>query len=224
MLKWFSQDRYLCHGLLVLTSPYSVADLNYGEGTEKFIRVGDFSRDEAAAYLDAYFKARLTEEVATVAAVEKVKERVLALTTRPKNLGGFVREVYASKSEADFVARAEKWASECEADAAYDVRVASNMSVLNTFTYGFRTGKEFGTGPCSATSDLMRELLKAGGPVELQTPTFHVSAEDFASTMRTAREAHHAFIVDIKSGMVDFGSQADRKAAAELLGPRRVPA
>jgi hypothetical protein len=70
----------------------------------------------------------------------------------------------------------------------------------------------------------MRELLEASGPVELPTATFHVSARAFASTMRTSREANRAFVVDIKSGMVDFGSQADRKAAAELLGPRRAPA
>jgi energy-coupling factor transporter ATP-binding protein EcfA2 len=213
LLKGLTHDQPLCHGLIVLSSSFAVAELPEDEDRQRFLRVGAFSRDEASAHLDANLKANLPVEIATVSAVTAVKERTLQLSTLPKKLGGLTAAVLGSESEADFLARAEAWASDVEAAARRDVEGAVT-DALNTFIRD-KSGKEH----CFAVRDLMRELLDAGAPVRLPTARFNLSSSSFASTIRTSQEAKVVFHVDLVSKTVDFASGAHRKAAAELLPP-----
>jgi hypothetical protein len=73
LLKLITHDKALCHGILVLSSSFAVAELPEDEDRQRFLRVGTFSRDEASAHLEANLKANLPVEVATVAAVAAVK-------------------------------------------------------------------------------------------------------------------------------------------------------
>jgi hypothetical protein len=180
--------------------------------------VGAFSRSEASAKLNANLKAYLPEGVATVAAVETVKERILPLTTLPKHLGAFTGEMSGSTSEADYLARAEAWADRFQATARMDVEGAADMNVFNTLLRD-----ETGKSPLFTTRDLMRELLDTGAPVKLPTARFNVPPAMFASTIRESKRAKAAFNVDLVSEMVDFASGAHRMAAAELL-PSPPPA
>jgi energy-coupling factor transporter ATP-binding protein EcfA2 len=213
VLKQLTHDRPLCHGLLVLSSSFAVAEVTDDDERQCFLRVGAFSRDEASTYLDENLKARLPEEVASDAAVAEVKKRILPLTTLPKKVGGLTNAVRGSTSEADFLARAEAWASELEAAARRDVQGAVT-NALNTFIRD-KTGKE----RCFAMRDLMRELLDAGEPVKLPTATYDVPPDMFASKIRTSQAAKAVFNVDLVSKTVDFASAAHRQAAAELLPP-----
>mmetsp|Transcript_30582 Transcript_30582/g.97643 ORF Transcript_30582/g.97643 Transcript_30582/m.97643 type:complete len:531 (+) Transcript_30582:1504-3096(+) len=211
LLKELAADNPLCHGLLVLSSSFAVAELTDDRYRQLFLRVGQFSRDEASAYLDAHFKAHVPGEIATVAAVTAVKERILPLTTLPNAFDLLRQELSNSTNEADLVARAEAWASKFEAAARTDVEGAGN-SVLNIFIRD-KTGKE----RCFTTHDLMRELLNTGAPVTLPRATFNVPSDMFATKIRTSDEAKAAFNVDLVSKTVDFASATHRKAAAELL-------
>jgi hypothetical protein len=213
LLKGLTHDQPLCHGLIVLSSSFAVAELPDDGGRQRFLRVGTFSHGEASAHLDANFKAHLPEKVATVEAVATVKERILPLTMLPKYVSAFTTAVLGSKSEADFLARAEAWASEVEAAARRDVKGAVT-NALNTFIRD-TTGKE----RCFAVRDLMRELLDAGEPVKLPTVTYDVPPDMFASKIRMSQAAKAVFNVDLVSKTVDFASGAHRKAAAELLPP-----
>jgi hypothetical protein len=211
LLKLITHDKALCHGILVLSSSFAVAELPEDEDRQRFLRVGAFSRDEASAHLDANLKANLPVEVATVAAVAAVKERILQLATLPKKLGGLTAAVLGSESEEDFQARAEAWASEFEASALTDV-ASTDTDVLNTFIRD-KTGKEH----CFTMCDLMRELLDTSAPVRLPNARFDLPAARFACTIRTSLEAKKVFDVDLVSKTVDFASGAHRQAAAELL-------
>jgi hypothetical protein len=214
VLKQLAHDEPLCHGLLVLSSSFAVAELTDDDQRQCFLRVGAFSRDEASAYLDENLKARLPKEVATVAAIAAVKERILPLTTLPKKVGGLTEAVRGSTSAADLSARADAWASELEAAAREEVDSA-DTDELNTFIRD-KTGKE----RCFTTRDLMRELLDTGGPVKLPNKaTYDVSSKKFASKIRASPAAKAAFNVDLISKTVDFASGAHRKAAADLLQP-----
>jgi len=214
LLKGLTHDQPLCHGLIVLSSSFAVAELPEDEDRQRFLRVGAFSRDEASAHLDANLKANLPVEIATVSAVTAVKERTLQLSTLPKKLGGLTAAVLGSESEADFLARAEAWASDVEAAAREEVD-STDTDELNTFIRD-KTGKE----RCFTTRDLMRELLDTGGPVKLpKKATYDVSSKKFASKIRASPAAKAAFNVDLVSKTVDFASGAHRKAAAELLPP-----
>jgi energy-coupling factor transporter ATP-binding protein EcfA2 len=211
VLKQLTHDQQLCHGILVLSSSFAVAELTDDKDRQHFLRVGAFSRDEASAYLDANFKAHLREEVATIAAVAAVKERILPLTTLPNKVRGLTEAVRSSTSAADFVARADAWASEFEAAAHRDVKGA-NTNELNIIIRN-KTGQE----RCFPMRDLMRELINTGAPAELPTATCDLPASKFASIIRTSQEAKAVFNVDLVSKTVDFASGAHRQAAAELL-------
>jgi energy-coupling factor transporter ATP-binding protein EcfA2 len=218
LLKLLTHDQPLCHGLLVLSSSFAVAELPDDGGRQRFLRVGAFSRSEASAKLNANLKAYLPEGVATVAAVQTVNERILPLTTLPKYLGAFTGEMSGSTSEADFLARAEAWADKFQATARMDVEGAAEINVFNTFL-GDQTGKS----PLFTTRDLMRELLETGAPVKLPNTRFNVPSNMFATKIRQSQEAKAVFNVDLVSKTVDFASGAHRMAAAELL-PSPPPA
>jgi DNA polymerase III delta prime subunit len=211
ILKEVAADLPLCHGLLVLSSSFAVAELTADRARQHFLRVGAFSHDEASAYLDAQFKARVPDEIATVAALTTVKDRILPLTTLPSYIRGLTQELSDSTNEADLVACAETWASQFEAAVRTDVEGASN-SVFNIFIRD-ETGKE----RCFTTRDLMRKILDTSAPVKLPSATYEVPLHMFASKIRTSDEAKAAFNVDLVSKTVDFASAAHRKAAAELL-------
>eukprot|EP00962_Isochrysis_galbana_P050158 scaffold21588_cov135-Isochrysis_galbana.AAC.3 len=212
VLKALAADNPLCHGLLVLSSSFAVAKLTDDRYRQLFLRVGQFSRDEASAYLDAYFKAHVPEEIATVAAITAVKERILPLTTLPNAFDLLRQELSNSTNEADLVARAEAWASKFEAAARTDVEGAAEIHVFNTLLCD-KNGKS----PFFSTRNLMRELLNTGAPVTLPRATFNVPSDMFASKIRKSNEAKAAFNVDLVSKTVDFASATHRKAAAELL-------
>jgi len=213
LLKGLTHDQPLCHGLIVLSSSFAVAELPDDGGRQRFLRVGAFSHGEASAHLDANFKAHLPEKVATVEAVTAVKERILPLTTLPKYVSAFTTAVLGSKSEADFLARMEAWASEFKAAARRDVRGADTKEVND------RIRDKIGQERRFPMRDLMRELLDTGVPVQLPTASFDLSSSTFASTIRTSQEAKAVFHVDLVSKTVDFASGAHRKAAAEQLPP-----
>jgi hypothetical protein len=213
LLKGLTHDQPLCHGLIVLSSSFAVAELPDDGGRQRFLRVGAFSHGEASAHLDANFKAHLPEKVATVEAVAAVKERILPLTMLPKYVSAFTTAMLGSKSEADFLARAEAWASEVEAAARRDVKGADTKKLNDLFRDDIGQEHRF------PMRDLMRELLDTGAPVQLPTASFDLSSSAFASTIRTSQEAKAVFHVDLVSKTVDFASGAHRKAAAELLPP-----
>jgi hypothetical protein len=214
VLKALAADQPLCHGLLVLSSSFVVAELTDDPGRQHFLRVGAFSRDEASVYLDAQFKACVPDEIATVAAVTTVKERILPLTTLPMYIRRLAQELAESTNEADFMERAEAWASKFEEKARTDVEGAAEIHVFNTLLCD-KNGKS----PFFSTGDVMRELLNTGAPVKLPSATFNVPSDMFASKIRTSQEAKAAFNLDLVSKTVDFASAAHRKAAAELLSP-----
>jgi hypothetical protein len=213
VLKELAADQPLCHGLLVLSSSFAVAELTDDRDRQLFLRVGEFSHGEASEFLDAQFKAHVPDEIATVAAVTTVKERILPLTTLPSSVRRLTQELVGSTNEADFVARAEAWASKVEAAARMDIEGADKDG-LNIFILG-KTEKN----RCFTMRDLMRELLDTGGPIKLASATYNVPPRVFASKIRTSDEAKAAFNLDLVSKTVDFASSAHRKAAAELLPP-----
>jgi energy-coupling factor transporter ATP-binding protein EcfA2 len=210
LLKQITHDQPLCHGILVLSSSFQVANMPDDRGRQRFLRVGAFSPDGASAYLDANFQAHLPVEVATSTAVAAVKERILPLTTVPKDVGAFASAVLGSKSEEEFRARAEAWANEFEARARMAVECAAQVNVFNTVLGA-------GESPLFTSRDLMRELLDTGAPVELPSATFSIPSDMFASKICESREAMAVFNLDLVSMTVDFVSAAHRKAAAELL-------
>jgi hypothetical protein len=213
LLKKITHDRSLCHGLLVLSSSFAVAALPEDRGRQRFLRVGAFSRDEASAFLDVKFKAKLPQHVAASAVLHAVTERTLQLTTLPNDLGNFAAMVIGSESEQDFVARAEAWTSKFEGIARRDVKGADTPELNDLIR------DKIGQERRSPMRDLMRELLDNGAPVELPTASFYLSSVTFASIIRTSLEAKAVFNVDLVSKTVDFASGAHCKAAAELLLP-----
>jgi hypothetical protein len=219
-LKVLAHDKPLCHAILVLSSSFAVAELPRDPRRQQFLRVGAFSHDEASAQLDASFKAMLPGHVATAAAVAAVKERVLLLTTLPSCTGEVVEAVLGSKDEAEFGARAEAWASGFEAAARKEV-AATLLPGLSIF---IRDDEGDFKERAYRMRDLMRALLNAGGPVELPSDGYRVSAELFAYKIRESNAAKSMFHVDLVANTVDFASNAHRKAAAELLPPTARPA
>jgi hypothetical protein len=210
LLKDLTHDEGLCHGVLVLSSSFAVAALPDDAGRRRFLRVGSFSREEASTRLDLVFAA-LPKEVASDAAVAETKARALALTTRPSLLGTLMESLRSATSEADFRARAEEWASAFEAEARRDVKGA-DADAFSTFQHD-----EAGKAGDYPLRRLMRELLDAGGPVELPTATYFFSATVFASKIRTSDDAKKTFTVDLVAKTVEFASGAHRKAAAEFM-------
>jgi hypothetical protein len=208
-LKLIAHDEPLCHGILVLSRAFAVAELTDDATRQTFLRVGSFSRDEASAHLDANFKALVTKEVATVAAVAAVEERIFPLTTLPTFMNSVVTKLVGSTSEAEFVARAEAWASDFEAKAREDVRGA--LAVVVRVDDGVEKDKPL------PMRNLMRELVNADAPVKLPTAKYNVSAKQFASKIRESDEAKATFHVDLVAKTVEFASSAHRSAAAELL-------
>jgi hypothetical protein len=66
LLKLLTHDKPLCHGTLVLSSSFAVAELPDDAAWQCFLRVGAFRAGEASAYLDANFDTQLLEESATI--------------------------------------------------------------------------------------------------------------------------------------------------------------
>jgi hypothetical protein len=217
LLKHITHDRPLCHGILVLSSSFAVAELPNDRRRQRFLPVGAFSRDEASAYLDAKFTTNLSAKVANRAVVDAVKERFLQLTTLPKDVGDFTRVLLGSESEEDFSARAEAWMNKFEATARKDVK-RTDTDALNIFIRN-----PAGTERCFIMRDLMRQLLNTGGPIELPEKAFDVPPEVFASAIRSSPAAKEVFHLDLVSLTVDFATGAHRKAAVELLSPPSPP-
>jgi hypothetical protein len=214
LLKRLTSDMQLCHGILVLSSSSAVAVLPSDDSRQRFLRVGAFSRGEASAYLKANLKEKLPENVATSKVVDDVSERFLQLTTLPQHAINFTEDMLGSKTEDEFRARAEAWASKLEEAARKDVERAAKINVFNTLLTD-----ETGKAPLFATCDLMRELLDTGAPVNLPNARFDVPSDMFAARIRESKRAKKAFDVDLVSDTVDFASGAHRKAATELLPP-----
>jgi hypothetical protein len=209
-LKDLTHDLGLCHGVLVLSSPFAVAELPYDAGRRQFLRVGSFSHEEATTRLDLVF-ATFDKEVASDAAVAEAKACALALTTRASLLGTLTESLRSATSEADFRARTEEWAREFEAEAFLDVKGAAADALI------IRKRDEADKECAYTTRRLMRELLDATAPVVLPTAKYAVLPAELASKIRTSGDAKKTFTVDLVARTVDFASIAHRKVAAELL-------
>ena len=205
--KQLAHDKVLCHVIIVLSSSFAVAAMPADRGRQKFLHVGSFSREEAAAALDAAL-ATLPKEVASDAAVAAVKARVLPLTTLAKFIAEVAAELRGSASEADLRARAEAWASAHEATARMDVQGTRTLEHITL------NGRAF------TVADLMRELLDAGAPVTLPTANYGVTAESFAAKIRESGPARATFDEDLVTVEVDFATGAHRSAAAEAEAAR----
>ena len=209
--KQLAHDKVLCHVIIVLSSSFAVAAMPADRGRQKFLHVGSFSREEAAAALDAAL-ATLPKEVASDAAVAAVKARVLPLTTLAKFIAEVAAELRGSASEADLRARAEAWASAHEA--------AARMDVQGTLTIVVRVDDGIVENRAVPMRNLMRELLDAGAPVTLPTANYGVTAESFAAKIRESGPARATFDVDLVTVEVDFATGAHRSAAAEAEAAR----
>jgi hypothetical protein len=209
-LKAIAHDEPLCHGILVLSSAFAVAELTDDPWRQMCLRVGSFSREEASAYLDANFRPRVPKEAVTTAAAAAVKERIFPLTTLPTFMTSAVRKLVGSTSEAEFVARAEAWASDFEARARDDVRRA--LAVVVRVDDGVAEGKPL------PMRNLMRELVDADAPAKAADSQVRCSAQGLcAATIRTSRAARATLHVDLVGKTVEFASSAHRTAVVDEL-------
>jgi energy-coupling factor transporter ATP-binding protein EcfA2 len=209
--KQLTHDKGLCHGILVLSSSFAVAEMPADPGRQEFVRVGSFTLEEASAVLDATL-ATLPKQVASDAAVVAVKERTLPLTTLAKFIGKLGADLRCSTSEADLRTRTETWASAFEAAARDDVQGALTLDHASREPPLFRLAA------------LMREILDAGGRVKLPIAKYNAEAATFASKIRVSAAAKATFSVDLVAKTVEFASGAHRAAAAEAEAVRaRTP-
>jgi hypothetical protein len=75
-------------------------------------------------------------------------------------------------------------------------------------------------GAAYSVRGLVRELLNAGGPVELPAAKYEVPSKDFACKFRESNLARATFHVDLVADTVDFASGAHRAPAAEAEAAR----
>jgi hypothetical protein len=167
-LKELTYDEQRCHGVIVLSSSYAVADLPPDPSRQTFLLVGSFSPAEASAKLERSF-ATMPNGLASCAAVAAVEQRVLPLTTLASDLVQLAKSVRGSTEEKDLLERAEAWARQFEAKARKDVEGALTLEHI------MRNGRKL------PVADLMREMLAAGGPIKLPTAKNNVEAANFAA-------------------------------------------
>jgi hypothetical protein len=188
----------------VLGSSFALAELPSAPGLQAFLRVGSLSGEEASAALDAALGS-LPREVASGEAVAAVKARVLPLTTLAEPIGTLAEELRGSTSEANLRTRAEAWAARFEQAARRQVAATLDLEDV------VRNGLAF------SMADLVREIVAAGGPVQLPHAKYKVPVRPFACRLRESDEAGAALAVDLVARTVDFASGAHRAAAVAAV-------
>jgi len=190
-LKYLAHDARACRAILVLSDANAALGLDLDPARRTVFWLGDFSRAEANAYLDAA-KALVGER--------KLRDEVLGVTTRPADLADVCAKLSAAPAESSApTVRKFVEAKLAEAKERVGQLLKRDDSKKNP-----EMGLHF--------RQLFKDMLKNGGSLSSAEAPYMAPPEDAAPHFKV----HEAIIYDLTTFEYRFNTPADMHAAAKL--------